>query len=310
MEAKTHEAPFGELAKRLWTTTRNAMFLGRVAELKIRWLADALIPAIDGRNALGTACIVRALVEHTASYFYLCNLLNSLISSLQKAHQESQILGLVVSADEILAAVYHGVSPANKNAPIKAPHINDCLRIMEIRIPQVREVYAYLCEFVHPNYGSNVLVSSGSLGRGQLNPPSDLHRRPFFRFCRICSATIRSVESLSIELQRHIIILSSLTSRACRQDAKIPRVFAKREPKPQGDGKSRETAFFFPKARDAVEEIGMLYEFLEKQGVTGSCTREADYSRISDGVVYNVFETDSGKIWFKTLKHIAVRDAG
>ena len=31
---------------------------------------------------------------------------------------------------------------------------------------QPPKVYDYLCEFVHPNYGGNLLVSSGNLGKG------------------------------------------------------------------------------------------------------------------------------------------------
>jgi len=54
-------------------------------------------------------------------------------------------------------------------------------------ITDIGEVYDFLCEYVHPNYGSNALVSTGVLGAGRLNPPADSHRETIDRLLQYCA---------------------------------------------------------------------------------------------------------------------------
>jgi hypothetical protein len=75
--------------------------------------------------------------------------------------------------------------------------------------------------------------------------------------------------------------------------AKLNNVFAIKAPKPGGNGKSKETAYFFRKARTATEAIGLCYEFLAMEGHE---TQSRQNGGLGDGVVYDVYKTDKGII--------------
>ena len=74
-------------------------------------------------------------------------------------------------------------------------------------------------------------------------------------------------------------------------------VFAIKEAKPVGDGKSKTTAYHFPKARTPQEAIQLTYQFLEAEGYELSGFKEI--GGIEDGYIYDVHHTDKGKIWVK-----------
>jgi hypothetical protein len=47
-------------------------------------------------------------------------------------------------------------------------HVNNMIDALTKHYASAKRDYDELCEFVHPNYGSNKLVSSGELGSGQI----------------------------------------------------------------------------------------------------------------------------------------------
>lgn len=95
-----------------------------------------------------------------------------------------------------------------------------------------------------------------------------------------------------------IINLQDYVNRSLTPGAKVSNVFSRKAAKPEGDGKTKETAFFFPKARTSGETIDMIYRYLRDSGIEETGTMATDYGK--DGYLYDVFETTHGKIWFKT----------
>ncbi len=114
--------------------------------------------------------------------------------------------------------------------------------------------------------------------------------------CGYCVCAIKKMQELELEGASTCILVSDLSKRAVKRGATVSNVFANRAAKPQGDGKSKETAFHFPRARTPQEAIGMIYEYLESEGITVSIK---EIGAIEGGFIYDVFPTCAGRIWFK-----------
>src|SRR4029077_16778312 len=122
--------------------------------------------------------------------------------------------------------------------------------------------YDFLCEYVHPNYGSNVLVSSGKLASGRLNPPEDFHRDTLDRLRSYCSFCMEYLRDRGIAHGAVFARLQALLDLCFAPGANMGNAFSIRTPNPAGDGTSKETAFHFPKARTAPEAIQLCYAYL------------------------------------------------
>jgi hypothetical protein len=94
-----------------------------------------------------------------------------------------------------------------------------------------------------------------------------------------------------------IVILNYMANRCMASGAKIANVFAKRDPKPQGDGKSRSSAFYFPKARSALEVIEMGQEHMREQRI--EIIGQRYLGAVANGFSYDVYPTSVGNLWFK-----------
>ena len=73
---------------------------------------------------------------------------------------------------EFVYKLYYGESPKKLQSKVAQFHVDDFRKILRKDYAEEGAVYEQLCEYVHPNYGSNLLVSSGVLGAGQLNRPA------------------------------------------------------------------------------------------------------------------------------------------
>ena len=95
-----------------------------------------------------------------------------------------------------------------------------------------------------------------------------------------------------------VLQFGDLVERCFVPGARLGNVFAVRAPAPRGDGKSRETAYYFPTARTPLETIEFCRAFLSRSGCVVQ-TREQ--GGIEGGFVYDVYATDKGAVWFKVL---------
>lgn len=169
--------PLKTIAQRLFNLSKNGFFLIQVCECKINYLAEALLHAIECRNPVSLANNTRALIEHVAALVFVMQSLERLKDSLDGQGSEKKINEAIAKAEAILKRAYYGKSPKGKDKAEAAPHIeSECLPALEKHVPDIREVYDFLCEYVHPNYGSNLLVSTGQLGKGRLNPPPEFYK--------------------------------------------------------------------------------------------------------------------------------------
>lgn len=293
----TLEEPIRSIASRLFSIADKGFFLLQVCNWKIDYLAEALIHAIEAKNPISLANNTRALVEHLAALVMIAKELEKLHERLQGQGQEQAIYQAMEKAEMFIHRAYYGKSTKVAiETSERAIHVNDCLKALKEEMPDIEDVYDFLCEYVHPNQGSNALVSTGQLASGRLNPPEEFHRETLDHLRRYCSLCMLFLRERGMEHGAIVIKLQNSFELCLARGAKVNNVFAIKAPKPDGDGKSKETAYFFRKARTAIEAIGLCYEFLEKEGYE---IQSRQNGGLGDGFVYDVYKTDKGTIWFK-----------
>jgi hypothetical protein len=129
----------------------------------------------------------------------------------------------------------------------------------------VKVDYDFLCDFVHPNYGSNILVSGGELSKGSVGLIDDGAKNLLILFIKKCLLYwfyFREFEPILIVESTQI---SAWFERSMKNGAKASRIFAVKKSKSIGDGKTADSALLFPSARDVVEEWQMYEEYLSEQ---------------------------------------------
>ena len=291
--------PLKLVAKRLFVVLDQAFFLIEVSKWKIDYLADVLIHAIEARNPLALATNTRALIEHIAAYSSLIKQQRKLEESLRGQSSEAKIDAALGRTEKFLSRAYYGSSASNDQDAPSPIHINDYLKDLKADVRDIGEVYDYLCEYVHPNYGSNLLVSTGQLGSGQLNPPESVHRETLDRMRRYCSLTMIYLRDRSIDHAAVFVRLDGLLEFCLVPGAKLNNVFAKREARPEGDGKTKETAYHFPKARTVAEANEMSHRFLRQKKYM---VKLKEIGGVEDKHIYDLYRTTRGDVWFRVPK--------
>ncbi len=169
--------------------------------------------------------------------------------------------------------------------------------VLEKDYPDQNVVYATLCDYVHPNYGSNSLVSSGKLGEGVLSqPPSAFQVQiELANACAIKCLTLAN--GYELEGSRQLIKLDNFVEIASRDGERPSTVFSKKGLSHLGDGKSQVTAIQFSKARTHGEAVEMIYRYLEQEKLhlIGRQT-----IAVAAGFLFEVCQTNEGPLWFKT----------
>jgi hypothetical protein len=65
-----------------------------------------------------------------------------------------------------------------------------------------------------------------------------------------------------------------------------------------GDGKSKETAFNFKKARTSQEAMKLSYQYLKEVGYEVNL-EDKQNGGVEDGHAFHIWKTHLGTIWFK-----------
>lgn len=155
-----------EIAWRLFELSRDHFFVLRVIGLKLAEVGRGFLAAKGQRNPTVLLTLARSLMEHTASLSYQVNELAKVELDLSKQSEGSGILAVIGRHHSIIRQIYYGRN--SKEAQIESVHVNDMLKTLKDSYSSDEEDYGRLCEYVHPNYGSNKLVSGGEIGTRKL----------------------------------------------------------------------------------------------------------------------------------------------
>jgi hypothetical protein len=164
----------------------------------------------------------------------------------------------------------------------------------------VRADYDFLCDFVHPNYGSNFLVTSGTLAEGLIDTPNEYVRNLNILFVKKCLRYWMYYKQLRLLDANANLKLSSWLQRAEKKGAKASRIFSKKAPKYNGDGKSIKTAYSFPTARDKMEEFDMFGYLLNDLKASNY---QQSIAEVGQNFIVDRIELDDGRVVFVKWKN-------
>lgn len=298
IEQNVSDPALAVVAKNLLTISYDALFVHEVCGWKLLHLVRALAHAIESDNPVSIANNSRAMLEQVAAIAMVNSIVDKLLSDLENQGSEAKITDALSRASTALHRSYYGTSPKlEKEKSKQAHHIHDSLKALGEIHPEVPEIYDYLCEYVHPNFGSNTLVSDGELGRGSLEPDPETLSGVLKRMCQYCVFVLALHDELDNSSRATMAKLADLASICGTKGVKIQNLFVKRSARPEGDGKSKETAYFFPKARSSIEAIALIYDFLAELGAEPSGPKSI--GAMEGGMIFDVVPTTKGTFWFK-----------
>jgi len=290
--------PLNVISKRIYKIADHTFFCIGLYDYKFCLLAKSIVHALETGNPLSLANNTRSLLEQVAVLSHCVSAINSMLDNLANQGTIEKIDKIITKAEATLNRTYSGQG-GNKatSKETEAIHVNTAIASLGKEVAGAENLYDYLCEFVHPNFGNNLLVSSGSIGEGKIEKKAndskviqDISNASQLLFSYIISNNIRHP---TVTWRTYHLVELCL-----QKGAKITNVFSAKSPTPIGDGKSKETAYHFKNARTSQEAMELSYEFLAKNGHSIDPTSRVN-GGISDGYIYDVWETACGKIWFK-----------
>jgi len=241
------------IAEKLLNISNHSFYLLLTVQWKIYHVVRALIRSLEDSNPISIAIETRALLEHIALYVTVGSTVAKLEERLKDQSSEIKIIELLDYSDRILNRAYYGRSPKiAKSKDDASIHINDLLKNLSVELVRTQELYNFLCEYVHPNYGSNKLISSGIMAGGNLNISSDDFESEIKPIKAICSLLITYLMDDVVHMSSPLR-LQMLLDRCFTKKAKFSNVFSVKNPEPDGNGKTKETAFYFSNARTKVK---------------------------------------------------------
>lgn len=264
-----------------------------VFRFKTSEIARGIFDAEKQGNLVVLFNLARAFMEHTASLAFQNQALEKAVSDIESKQLFDQIDRAIRKHRKIVDRMYYGGEGGPQNS--RRLHTNDLLKALAKVDKRAASDYATLCEFVHPNYGSNLLVSSGELASGSIGIPSEALNKEL----SLARGAIERCAALDWDLvisgTRHLSKIENWITIASVKGAKLTQLFSVRVAH-SGDGKSKDTAIFFKKARTHNEAIQAFYKYLEQQGIK---FHERRIAGIEDGYIFDIVLTDRGPLWVK-----------
>ncbi len=283
----------GEIAWLLYELARDHFFMMRVIGLKLAEIGRAYLSAKEEQNASVQVALGRAFIEHSASLAYQADSLAKAMREIPKKPEGHKLRESVTAYHRKVHDLFYG-SGSDKAGP-NFVNVLTMIDYLEKKIDDISLRYGELSEYVHPNYGSNRLVSGGTLGTGYLSPSYLIYEPE----CRVTDNTVEKCAAAVIdyqsEMSRSLIELDSLVAIAATRTTKETQIFSIKSAAAV-DGQSRQTAITFPKARTHLEQIKAKAKFLEENRIV---LFHRQILGFDEGYLIEVNETSAGRIWFR-----------
>ncbi len=304
--------PLNVIAPKLYYIADHSFYCIELFEYKYYLLVKAMLNGIIENNPLSLANNCRSLLEQVATLACCMKAVEKMLDELKGQGDLEKINRIISNAELMLHRTYSGKGGKNLDKEdLKAIHVNTAIKALEDSVKDASDAYDYLCEFVHPNHGNNLLVSTGEIGKGKIGSRSNsdaiiLKISKIGLNLLLFNKTHNEIKYPSLTWETHHLVELCFT-----RGAKITNVFSKKMAMPEGDGKTKETAFFFKKARTSQEAMKLTYDYLIEHGYNPNPT---DGRRVNGGVtteegkiyLYDKWTTVDGPIWFKIQSYSGI----
>lgn len=282
------ESDAAETARLMHELSRDHYHLLLVGLYKVKEIARAIDGAFQSQNNTVLFSLVRSFVEHTAALAYQVGALERAVIDIPKKPELKSIRESVARHHRAAKRIFY-----NQKADI---HVHDMIKALSLSYPTVHSDYDELCEFVHPNYGSNRTVSGGQLGSGVIGLQTSELAEDLTKAHRIIEHCAKLAEQeYRIAATASLMKIGSWIEIACQDGSKLTQLFSLRRAF-TGDGRTKESALYFLKARTHHEALKAFYQYLESEKIA---LLERRVATIDNGFLYDVAITDKGSIWIR-----------
>jgi len=290
----------GIIAVSLCRLKNQYLYLNRIIETKLTYLMKSMIFGVNNDNHLLLALCSRSLIEHAASLSYLIEQTNRLLERTKGVTEYKTINEALEEIYNIYRKIFYGTRFFKNEGLVEATNVLTLIdKYLLPEIKDVRKYYDYLSDFVHPNFGSNVLVSSGELGEGIIDPSIEEKKEIVESILQITGGIIKYLDYKGLDFASLGILIDNYLQKALHPTTTLATLFVEPSLEYTGDGKSKDTAIFFTKATTKTEHVKMQYEFMQQQGIESTMQY---IGGLEDDYIYDVHKTAKGEVWFKVPK--------
>lgn len=300
--------PLNVISKRLYTMAKDTFYLIELFNYKIYLLAKGIQHSIDTENPLTLANNTRAMIEQVAVYHNCISAIWTMSDNLKDQGSCDKVSTIIEKCENTLKRTYSGQGKVYAGDGEKAVHINEAIKSLSSEISDAKKVYDYLCEFVHPNFGGNLLVSSGKLGKGNIGSKA-LEDANIEKMLGIILSAIEHLNYKELINPAVTWQLEHYVELCMMPKATLGGVFADKKAVPIGDGQSIKTAFFFKNARTSQEGMKLMYQYFSDIGYDVNPkhrTQVTDLESIKAGYHLDLWQTPLGKMYFKTKSYVGL----
>lgn len=292
------EKEIGILAVGFCLLKNQYLFLVHVIEAKLTYLMRSMVHALNTDNHLLLALCVRSLIEHSASLCYLVHSTRTFLDNVSGSRDFRTINAKLEELRSVYVRMFYGTRFFKKEGLVDALQVGKLLdKYLASEVADIRTAYNFLSDFVHPNFGSNVLVSSGELGEGIIDPPIEDKKEIIEQVLRITATLIEYLEQKTLDFARAGIQLDDWLHRALHPSTSLSTLLIDITPEFVGDGAAKQTAIFFTNARTHLEHTSMQERYIKQFGL--QIVGQRYTAAIEDGFIYDVYPTRTGTLWFK-----------
>lgn len=147
-----------ELVNKLLSVKSDYQMSILILEAKISYIAEMISESIKNDNPLQLMLGLRSFIEHVGSYEYLLNTYEEKIELIIKYGRD---LDSINNTLDILDKFFKEFIFSSKDKKKYSPKTPKELRgYIKKYFKDIDDYYGTLCEFVHPNFGSNILTIS------------------------------------------------------------------------------------------------------------------------------------------------------
>lgn len=309
MEYENGDAPnvhdsIENMRRRLTDICINTQYIFYSIKVKIHYLIDAIIYAINSENILSLARSTRSLLENLCSLDYLINNGNEALDNLDKSEHDSEIENSIKSFVDSYELMFYNSGYFKINFLVeKYKRKNKLQKIYKLidsskkHFPKVSEYYDFLCDFTHPYFGSNLLVANTSLTATGIDP--EIRERYVGQLFSSLRGLLKYFIIREESYSNMLAIFGGYRDSAMKDNAEVKDIFATKTEKIEGNGSSKENAIFFAEARNGLEYAKSLVTYCENNEIRGD-----KYEKFvdEDGTVYFVFKRDGHPLWVKMMQ--------
>lgn len=291
------DKPRALVVSNLTMVKQRLLHVHRVLQTKISYLLRSAIYALNSENYLLFGMAARSLIEHLAAVSYLHTRFSRKLEKLKGDGDPESINRKLESVSADLGKMFYGTRFFENEGLVDAVHVNDLIKSLPESFTRMYDLFS---DFVHPNYGSNVLVSEGELGEGRVNPPPRAKIKIVGDMIQLVGIILSHIKESENTIGVLGVTIGQYIQLALDSTRNLAKVFSRPSDKHEGDGNSKANAILFRRARTRVEHISLQYEYMGKVGfVPGLVSLEFD-----DDFLYDHHKSNDGDLWFKIPKSV------